>query len=306
MKLMIIILIFTGLLQFSAKALNCANNPCKLGGYFTAKKGYECFQVNHEAFCTCPNGGLEINQQCRVCNRTDPRKNACMPSPNLLACLETQEYGGSFACLCKNRLGPVVTISSNCDSLVTVTSTMTTASSATVSAMSSTCFNGGYLVDGNCHCPSGFSGTLCEQIFDAQLCERISCKNGGACAIRNPDGHYESICLCRQGTSGEYCEFRGTPGFCTRNSCMNSVNCHETLIGSTRHAYCNCLPGYSGTTCENQYFKCTSDGKFIDSFMNDQGKYFQCTQANESYRLEIKSCPKGLRFNQNKNTCTLY
>lgn len=30
-----------------------------------------------------------------------------------------------------------------------------------------------------------------------------------------------------------------------------------------------------------EYFRCTSPGKFLDSFMNDNGKYFECTLSNQ-------------------------
>ncbi len=71
------------------------------------------------------------------------------------------------------------------------------------------------------------------------------------------------------------------------------------------------------------YFICPSIGKFIDTLMSQQGKYFECTLLNGcklmkkffcimlsifflsiAYQLEQKSCPKGLRFNASRNTCT--
>ncbi|CAF4421249.1 unnamed protein product, partial [Adineta steineri] len=64
------------------------------------------------------------------------------------------------------------------------------------------------------------------------------------------------------------------------NFCLNNSPCKENIIGSTRHAYCDCQPGFNGLKCQNQYFQCTSNGKFIDSFLNDQSKYFECTHVN--------------------------
>jgi len=86
---------------------------------------------------------------------------------------------------------------------------------------------------------------------------------------------------------------------------MNGAACQENVVGTTRHAYCDCPPGYNGIKCETRYFTCIAGGRFADSFMQEQGKYFECTQlSNGSYRLERKSCSKGLRFNASKNTCT--
>lgn len=110
---------------------------------------------------------------------------------------------------------------------VTDSPVVSTTTSSSVSVTSSICFNGGYFVGEQCHCPSGFGGTYCEQsigelfsfcivimilmivYLETQLCENIVCKNGGACAIRNPDGPYISVCLCRAGISGDYCQLTG-------------------------------------------------------------------------------------------------
>ncbi len=49
------------------------------------------------------------------------------------------------------------------DVAVTLTSTASTTPSTNVPIIPSPCSNGGYLVDNICNCPSGFSGTFCEQ-----------------------------------------------------------------------------------------------------------------------------------------------
>ncbi|CAF1457135.1 unnamed protein product [Adineta steineri] len=245
MKSIINFFIFTTIFYFPVQALNCNDNPCDLGGYFIQEKGYQCIQMNTDVLCTCPHGGYEMNQPCRVCNRVNPANNPCHISSAFIACLETNDYGKTFACLCSTPSGPVATTSNNCDSTVTTTTTST-------SITPLTCSNGGYLVDGICHCPSGYGGISCEQKYDEKLCEKIICKNRGVCAIRNPNGPYESVCLCRYGISGDYCQLNGTLGFCMPNFCLNNSPCKENIIGVTRHAYCDCQPGYNGLKCQNR------------------------------------------------------
>lgn len=121
-----------------------------------------------------------------VCNRTNPAYNPCVASSNLITCLETDDYGTTFACLCMYSSGPAVTTSANCgkykakiqlqnvnlcfsfgliDLLVTSTSTTVTTSSTIVSDLAPVCLNGGYFISNVCHCPSGFGGALCELKF---------------------------------------------------------------------------------------------------------------------------------------------
>lgn len=307
---LIFLLIVQGCLLSTTRAANClVGNPCQLGGYFDQENGYQCIQIDTRALCTCPNGGYEFDQPCRVCARSNSALNACQQTAALLTCLETDEFGTSYACLCQGASGVYTTTAANCDPSVTLTTSLasSTVSSATTTLVTTLppCDNGGSFVDNVCNCPSAFSGIKCQTKEDARLCDNIVCKNQGVCAIRNPKGPYESVCFCRSGFWGDYCEMSGTLGSCTTGLCLNGGQCRENLIATTRHAYCQCLPGYNGSKCENRYFQCTGAGNFEDSFMKEQGKYFTCTSANGGYRLEQMSCAKGLRFNTSKNACTI-
>jgi hypothetical protein len=305
MNLLIIVSILTAFLYSSTQALSClSGDPCQLTGYFTPLKGYSCIQKNAvHVYCTCP-GGIEENVPCRLCSRTNPAQNVCKPNPKLLACLEDDVYDTGYGCLCLDGSGnAVVTTNADCDTTVTLTTRATT-TTTTALGSSSNCLNGGVYVDGICNCPNGYSGVLCADKTDTNLCEKIYCKNNGTCAIRNTNGPYEGVCLCRYGFSGEYCELIGTLGFCSSSSCMNGGACKENVIGSTRHAYCQCQGGFDGPKCENRYFICPATGRFPDLTNFNQGKYFDCTNVGGVLRAEQKSCPKGLRFNLSRNMCT--
>src|ERR1043165_540251 len=56
------------------------------------------------------------------------------------------------------------------------------------------CLNGGYCKGGNCICPSGYTGSLCQ----TGPCEGVHCKNGGSCE--------NGACSCPPGFSGALCE----------------------------------------------------------------------------------------------------
>lgn len=62
-----------------------------------------------------------------------------------------------------------------------------------------TCENGGTCDEGICDCPDGFSGTNCE-IEDLCITNPIECQNGGTA---NSDC---TACDCPEGTSGLNCE----------------------------------------------------------------------------------------------------
>jgi len=241
---------------------------------------------------------LQSNRSC---------KNVCRNiNGKLLLCLETRDYGTSFACLCAvTATTTALTTNADCDVAVTLTTRPTTTQAPTPAP--SPCVNGGVFANGVCNCPSGYTGAVCAAKDDVTLCDRIKCKNGGVCAVRNSDGvgPYQAVCLCRYGTEGEYCELNGTLGACSTGSCLNGGNCRDVLIGTTRFAYCHCPSAYNGVKCDNLYFQCPSVGKFPDNTMFEQGKYFECTSVGGSLRAQQKSCPKGLRFNQMLQLCSL-
>ncbi|CAF4165739.1 unnamed protein product, partial [Adineta steineri] len=51
------------------------------------------------------------------------------------------------------------------------------------------------------------------------------------------------------------------------------------------------------------YFTCTTAGNFPDTDMYEQGKYFECKSVSAAFRIERKSCPKGLRYNASAKLC---
>jgi len=310
--------IFVGIyivsLYLCAEARYCNENPCQLGGLFTPANGYTCIQEGGTAKCTCPTNPTvpyALDAPCRICS---PANNPCTPSSHLMTCLETKEYGKAYACLCSSPSGPVVTATDFCDILIPVTRdpTLVVSTTAPISTSASTpagslqCYNGGNLVDGICHCLSGFVGTSCQQKDDSKLCDGITCQNKGVCANRVIHGTLKPICLCPYGTFGDYCHLLGALTSCFAGFCLNNGVCMESLIGSTRHAYCNCPVGYNGIRCETQYFKCTVPGLHEDTYMSLQGKYFQCNMNSGTYVLTHKSCPQGLRFNISKYTCVKF
>ncbi|CAF1273525.1 unnamed protein product [Adineta steineri] len=302
MKISIVIIVICLIFSY-ASAQGCTTNICELGPYFNETNGYRCYDLGGgSALCTCPGSAYEINQPCRLCNRANPANNVCRNNNGkLIQCLESNDSGTSYACACiDTTTGDLaLTTDADCDTTVPLTG-----SSTTYPSTSSACLNGGVFIGGICHCPSGYSGAICQDKSDYNLCEKVRCKNNGVCAIQNPDGPNQSVCLCRYGTWGDYCELKGTLGFCSASSCSNGGACRENVIGSTRFAYCQCAPGYSGTKCETNYFTCSTPGSFSDTDMHEQGKYFECKMISGSLRIERKSCPKGLRFNTIPELCT--
>ncbi|CAF1118261.1 unnamed protein product [Adineta steineri] len=302
MKISIIIIVICLIFSY-ASAQGCNNNVCNLGNYFNETNGYRCYDLGGgSALCTCPGSAYEINQPCRLCNRANPANNVCRNNNGkLIQCLESNDSGTSYACACiDTTTGDLaLTTDADCDTTVPLTG-----SSTTYPSTSSACLNGGVFTGGICHCPSGYSGAICQDKSDYNLCEKVRCKNNGVCAIQNPNGPNQSVCLCRYGTWGDYCELKGTLGFCSASLCLNGGACRENIIGSTRFAYCQCAPGYSGPKCETKYFTCSTPGSFPDTDMHEQGKYFECKMISGSLRIERKSCPKGLRFNTISKLCT--
>lgn len=63
-----------------------------------------------------------------------------------------------------------------------------------------TCLNGGECIEGDCLCPTGYSGPQCE---DFNACLNVTCLNGGTCV--------NGVCNCSTGYTGADCGSEVTP-----------------------------------------------------------------------------------------------
>lgn len=93
------------------------------------------------------------------------------------------------------------------------------------------CRNGSICTDGNCICPTGYSGTHCE-IKDP--CLDMPCFNGGVCN--------NGKCECPPGYGGAHCEGKIDP--CKNVVCQNGGTCVD--------GKCQCPEGYEGVNCEKE------------------------------------------------------
>lgn len=65
------------------------------------------------------------------------------------------------------------------------------------------CINGGACNNGVCVCPTGYTGTYCEQeIVLPDPCKDVVCQNGGTCV--------DGSCFCPAGYEGEHCEIKSS------------------------------------------------------------------------------------------------
>ncbi|UJR27520.1 hypothetical protein I4U23_008804 [Adineta vaga] len=273
-------------------AVQCNTNPCELAGDFLPPN-YQCLPAldnPNNVICTCPDGHVETNRRCRVCESINCGLNA--------VCIERSFFEGLYyACGCTNGTDNYLN-PGPCPVINPITTTTTT----TITPPVGICLNGGVYnsVTGICTCINGYTGRYCE-IPNAQTgCQNIVCANGGVC---NPNPPTENgiimHCSCPNGFTGPNCELVGTLGRCTLGLCQNGGVCEERLSGSTTYAFCRCPPGITGQCCQTSYFSCPMAGVFADPINCKFGKYFQCN----GYTLSSLSCPRGLRYNFMKMRC---
>ncbi|CAF3157534.1 unnamed protein product [Rotaria sp. Silwood2] len=292
-----IVFFFTYLKICHCILCNDGSNPCKLdrsglpNSYFLPINGYHCLDTfDGNILCTCPDKSTTRNRPCRICDRVP---HPCGSGPSVVTCNDINQ---SFSCICRDKQGEYVLSDEPCDKNVVTPPN------------EKKCANGGVRdpETNQCYCPSGFTGSQCETRADGQLCDRIQCMSTGICAVRplfNGSKIYQSKCLCRSGFDGDYCEISSKIGSCTPSYCLNGGSCNQRTIGSEDYIYCQCRPGWSGSRCNKQYFRCRLPGYFIDEQMKNQGKFFSCRFLEADYFLQRLSCPKGLKFNLEKELC---
>ncbi|UJR38589.1 hypothetical protein I4U23_031254 [Adineta vaga] len=276
---------------------NDGSNPCQLdnpssaNAYFLPRNGYFCLDAfNGQVICTCPDNSTTRDKPCRICDRTP---NPCGIGPAVVTCTDINK---SFSCLCNDGNGGLVVLTTSCGK------------DLSNKINQEKCENQGVRdpTTNQCNCPSGFIGTNCENLLDEKLCDKIECKSNGVCAVRpikTGGSIYQSQCLCRSGSDGEFCESQSILGTCSSTSCLHGGLCRERIYGNSRYISCQCRAGWTGTRCDKQYFRCKSPGYFLDELMKNQGKYFRCIPYNNDFLIKQLSCPKGLKFNLDKQLC---
>ncbi|KAJ6215631.1 hypothetical protein RDWZM_010131 [Blomia tropicalis] len=120
------------------------------------------------------------------------------------------------------------------------------------------CFNGGtcHVIPSfnndsskiRCHCPLGYSATLCE-IEESNICRDVEpCHNGGTCQLIENLNTYK--CRCANGWHGINCT---QIDHCSSQPCRNGGRCHQINDGFR----CRCEPGFTGITCMDDIDECT-------------------------------------------------
>ncbi|KAL5019750.1 hypothetical protein ScPMuIL_002642 [Solemya velum] len=137
------------------------------------------------------------------------------------------------------------------------------------------CLNGGRCVRGECQCPQGFMGTLCQEDIDECARSPFLCEH----VCRNTFGGY--ACICPPGS-------RLQPD---RRTCRNTTCIPECKNGGQCVDHrCLCRRGYRGVVCQLDINEC----------MEDQPCSHQCQNLPGSYRCQ---CPSGLVMEADQHTC---
>lgn len=108
---------------------------------------------------------------------------------------------------------------------------------------------------------------------EKDLCEGVSCVNGGNCLNGN--------CNCVNGYTGTNCEIAPNP--CANVTCQN--NGVPTASGS--NCSCVCQVGYEGTACQTLVRT-----KFLGSFSVNE----TCTSGTDAYSIIISASNSGDLF----------
>ena len=107
-------------------------------------------------------------------------------------------------------------------------------------------------VDGQCLCPPGYSGRLCEHT-QRTFCTLDLCRNGSTCVVLNHTG--DGFCLCPPDYAGPYCEYI-TPAACKKHCPSNQGQC--ALIDN-KYGRCLCPKDVTGVYCDVPLHPCASN-----------------------------------------------
>lgn len=91
-----------------------------------------------------------------------------------------------------------------------------------------------------CCCTKDYYGVNCENKTDTNICDAVTCENGGTC-IANEENF---TCNCLPGFEGSYCELNIDD--CTKFLCDNDGVCVDGINNAT----CDCPSKFTGLHCE--------------------------------------------------------
>ena len=167
------------------------------------------------------------------CTKDDYKKNYKRENYNISEVVSCAN-DGSTICVCKNGYtGATGTddcvcidkCSNKCDGILE-----NDCGDSCVGIQGVVCQNGAACFNGSCICPTGYTGTFCEN--SPGPCFNVDCGANGNCV--------DGSCECINGYTGEYCG--NAPGPCFGVVCENGGVCDG---GS-----CNCPDGFVGPRCE--------------------------------------------------------
>ena len=281
--------------------------------------GGTCTVVNHDYFCSCPNGytGPTCENTVNPCD-IQPCYNGGQCTPNGLTytctCTSSRFSGDRCEtdiddCAFANNFNPCN--NGSCHDLVGGYTCLCPSFSGFTGSTCTTprdpcadepCDNNGQCtaygsIRRKCVCTPGYTGNSCELNIDE--CASSPCVNGGTCV----DGVNGFSCNCKVGFSGVFCHVRGLSNVCT-GSCGSLQSCVDYYPDDK--PYCICPNGYNdnGNNCELSNYcdatSCLNSGTCISSY---GGYICKCMAgyAGPSCQFTIDNCSS--RPCLNSGTC---
>jgi len=172
-----------------------------------------------------------------------------------------------------------------------------------------------------CVCPSGYTGEVCDQIYESCNDEGKKCENGGSCEAGKVDdfGNSQFFCDCSNASDtkntnvsfeGDYCETtveevapssNATVVCIDESTCQNGGMCK---VGGDPDQLCHCLEGFSGPVCQNEdeepeecFKECQNDGICtIGSIGDEIMEVCECNLPFHGEFCEMEASPCGEEY----------